>query len=167
MSDPIERGPGVRYPPPIPFVLAFAAGVLLHRRVFALPLPPGGRMPASVAIGWLLVAAAIVLNTWAMTTFVRARTTMIPHRAARALVRAGPYRFTRNPMYVGLTVAYTGGALIVGSWWPLLLLPFPLLLVVRSIVPREERHLAAVFGDDYESYRREVPRFLGAPRHGA
>ena len=87
-----------------------------------------------------------------MVTFWRARTAIIPHRPASRLVRHGPYRFTRNPMYVGLTGLYTGLALIFNVGWPLVLLPLVLVVLWGVVIQREERYLRAAFG-------KSTPRF--------
>ncbi len=83
-----------------------------------------------------------------------------PARAAQALVTDGPYRVTRNPMYLGMACAYAGAALVTGALWSLALLPLVLLVIDRAIIPREEKHLAASFGAEYERYRRRVRRWL-------
>ncbi|HKC81691.1 MAG TPA: isoprenylcysteine carboxylmethyltransferase family protein [Gemmatimonadaceae bacterium] len=80
--------------------------------------------------------------------------------AASQLVTSGPYRFTRNPMYVGLTIAYIGGAAIINSAWPLILLPIVLVVLVRTVVSREEQYLSDAFGDQFTSYRSRVRRWL-------
>ncbi len=95
-----------------------------------------------------------------MMTFARAKTAIIPMRPASTLVEKGPYRFTRNPMYTGMTVAYLGGVLILNSFWALVLLPAVLALLYVFVVKCEERYLVEEFGDDYEAYRRRVKRWI-------
>jgi protein-S-isoprenylcysteine O-methyltransferase Ste14 len=79
---------------------------------------------------------------------------------AATLVQHGPYRFSRNPMYVGLTLSYIGLALTLNTWWPLVLLPLVLLLLFRLVVQKEERHLSEKFGEAYEAYCRRVRRWV-------
>jgi protein-S-isoprenylcysteine O-methyltransferase Ste14 len=81
-------------------------------------------------------------------------------RATRTIVGSGPYRFTRNPMYVSLALAYAGMALTINSVWPLVFLPFIVLLVDRYVIRREEAYLARKFGAEYEAYRGRVRRWL-------
>jgi protein-S-isoprenylcysteine O-methyltransferase Ste14 len=95
-----------------------------------------------------------------MITFKRARTAIIPNRSASAIVTTGPYRFTRNPMYAGLTLAYVGGALLIGTAWTLLLLPVVIAVLYRRVIRREEAYLDAAFPDVYAAYRGRVRRWL-------
>lgn len=76
------------------------------------------------------------------------------------LVTSGVFRLTRNPMYVGLAAAYAGVAALLGSWWPLALLPLVLVAVDRLVIAREEPYLARALGAQYEAYRRRVRRWL-------
>ncbi|HEX6629907.1 MAG TPA: isoprenylcysteine carboxylmethyltransferase family protein, partial [Gemmatimonadaceae bacterium] len=84
----------------------------------------------------------------------------IPNRPATRLATGGPYRLTRNPMYVSLAALYLGVALFANSWWPVALLPLVLLVVDRAVIAREERYLAAAFPDEYAAYRARVRRWL-------
>ena len=81
-------------------------------------------------------------------------------RPTRTIVVKGPYRFTRNPMYVALSVAYLGIALIINSVWSLVFLPFVVLLVDRYVIHREESYLVRKFGTEYDAYRGRVRRWL-------
>ncbi len=156
MTAPLPH-PGVRFPPPLLFVAGFAAGALLHRyRPLGLPEALAGRP----ALAWTLVALGLGLVLWAMATFQRAHTAIIPNRPASEVVARGPYRFSRNPMYVGMSVAYAGLALWLGSLWPLLLLPVVLGVLYRTVIRREERYLTAAFGAPYAAYTRRVRRWL-------
>lgn len=142
--------------PPLWFLLAIGAQLLLH--AFA----PGGEL---VPWPWTLIglaplAAGVLLTAWAVTLFYRRRTGVRPGTPAAVLVAVGPYRVTRNPMYVGLTVALAGGALLLGSWTPWLVVPAFVVLLDRRFVRREERLLAARFGDDYAAFRARVRRWL-------
>ena len=123
-----------------------------------MPLSSGG--VALERIGWGLLIAGVVLSVWGLVTFRRAGTAVIPHHAASELVTSGPYRFTRNPMYVGLTIAYIGGAAVINSGWPLILLPIVLVVLVRTVVSREEQYLTDAFGDQFAAYRSRVRRWL-------
>jgi protein-S-isoprenylcysteine O-methyltransferase Ste14 len=112
------------------------------------------------ALGWVVIAGGLVLALSAVATFRRARTSMIPNRPATVLVTSGPYRFSRNPMYVSLILLYTGAALLANTWWPLALLPLVLLALYRSVIVREERYLAEAFAETYAQYRSRVRRWL-------
>jgi len=149
----------VRFPPPLLFVAGYGVGLLLHR---AIPLPVAGT--AGIArwrtVGWVLLAGGLLLALSATVTFRRARTSIIPNRPASTLVTTGPYRFTRNPMYLSLTLLYVAGALLANTLWPLPLLPLVLVVLYVAVVRREERYLAEEFGEAYAGYRARVRRWL-------
>lgn len=149
---------GVHFPPPILYLGGLLAGWLLDR--FAKPLPlsrlGGGVLP----VGAVLVVAGVLLVAWGMLTFRRAHTAIVPHRPASRVVTSGPYRFTRNPMYTGLAIAYCGAAAALNSAWPLVLLPLVIALLVRLVIDREEAYLASAFGGEYDAYRQRVRRWL-------
>jgi protein-S-isoprenylcysteine O-methyltransferase Ste14 len=108
----------------------------------------------------VLIAAGASLLGWAALTLRRARTAIYPGHSTTTIVTTGPYRFSRNPMYVGLAIGYVGAALAIRGVWPLTTL-IPCLLVVRyGIVGREEAYLAGKFGQEYLVYTREVRRWL-------
>jgi protein-S-isoprenylcysteine O-methyltransferase Ste14 len=151
--------PGVHFPPPILFLSGFLLGWLLDRYWHALPLSRFGG-PAGEPIGLALLAIGSALVVSGMLTFRRARTSIIPSHGASRLVTNGPYRFTRNPMYTGLTLAYAGGAAVIGSLWPLLVLPVVIIALVRLVISREEAYLSSAFGAEYSAYRARVRRWL-------
>ena len=97
---------------------------------------------------------------WGATTLHRLRTAVYPNRDASTLANEGPYRFTRNPMYTGMAMAYVGGACIVGSLGALVLLPLAMVALYYLVIRREERHLREAFGDSYGEYQRRVRRWL-------
>ena len=154
-----SRGPGVWIPPPMLWALAFMAGWLLHRSR-PLPLLPPGTRSAAVVLGWIGIAAGLAWNYWAIASFVRARTSIVPVRPASSLVLSGPYRYSRNPMYIGLTGAYLGGVVLTNMAWPLFTLPIALLLVLILVIRPEERYLRARFGEDYAAYCTRVRRWI-------
>jgi protein-S-isoprenylcysteine O-methyltransferase Ste14 len=151
--------PGVRFPPPLVYVLPFLASFLLNDRVEFLIVGTGAGA-AQVTIGTIMLAAGFVLMAWGLVTFIKSRTAILPFHAARTLVIRPPYTFTRNPMYLGLLVAYLGGALATNWAWPLVFLPVVVLVMNGFVIAREERYLADEFGADYDGYRRRVRRWI-------
>ena len=153
-----DLGPAVQFPPPLPFAVGFALGALMERllplraRLFALPQSPIG--------GVLLIAAGAALVVTGMLTFRRHHTAIYPNRPASNVVTSGVYAYTRNPMYLGLSIAYLGGVLATGIWWSLLFLPLVLLLTVLLVISREEAHLHERFPDEFGAYRARVRRWL-------
>jgi protein-S-isoprenylcysteine O-methyltransferase Ste14 len=125
-----------------------------------------GIAPAAQVAGTILIAFSVALGGWAMIRFLHARTAILPIRPAARLVQCGPYRFTRNPMYLSMTLLYVGLALVINHMWPLLFLPVVLLAIRRLVIAREERHLLERFGSDYEAYRKQVPRWIGRVKRG-
>jgi len=156
---PVMKGstdsPGVHLPPPLFYAAAVIAGWVLDRR---WPLPIDG--PTGTVLGWIFVAAWALLAGSAIGLFRRKHTSMIPIRPAATLVTSGPYRLTRNPMYLSLAILYIAVTLVLDSWWPLFLLPAVLAIVDRVVILREERYLASAFPQLYDEYRRRVRRWL-------
>lgn len=150
---------GVRFPPPFLFLIGFLVGWALDRYWHALPL---SRFAGSALkpFGFAALALGIVLAGWGVVTFRRAKTAIVPHHGASQLVTNGPYRFTRNPMYTGLTIEYLGGAALVNSAWPLIVLPAVIFILVKTVISREEMYLSDAFGAEYAGYVATVRRWL-------
>src|SRR3977135_2167249 len=149
---PEEDRPGVPIPPPLLFVLPILASLALEWFV-----------PTSFVHGafrWLL-GALIFISGLALTysgfiTQKRAGTDPIPFNPSTRIVAHGPYRFSRNPMYIGLALSTLGIAVLVDSAWMLLAVPIGLVLIDRVVIKREERYLERKFGEEYLSYKRRV-----------
>ena len=156
MTNVYQTSPGVLVPPPLVYLAGFGSGLLAELAAPSPELPTSLRIAGGVAG----LALLLFLDTRAMLGFRRHATPFNPARPAKALVTDGPYGFTRNPMYIGMACAYAGAAIAASTLWPLALLPVVLLVVDRAIIPREERHLAERFGEDYERYRQRVRRWL-------
>jgi protein-S-isoprenylcysteine O-methyltransferase Ste14 len=144
-------------PVPWVYVLGFLIGVGFQ---LAVPIPP---TTASVAVvvsdaGGIVFVAGAILAGWGWWIFHRVRTTTVPGEASRVLVTSGPYRFTRNPMYVGLTLGYIGEAGLLVLVWPILVLALVLVYVNWFVIPVEEAGLQAF--DGYAAYRARVRRWL-------
>jgi len=119
--------------------------------------PLGDRL---IATGWALVLAGIGLAVWAALAFRRARTTIVPGEEPSALVETGPYRLSRNPIYLGDLMILAGWCLLLGSPLSLVvLIPLHQILLRRFVLP-EEQLLAAHLGEPYDAYRARVRRWL-------
>lgn len=147
---------GVAIPPPLIYAVPLVAGLFLHQ-AHPIALMPRG---VAVPLGVLLIVLSLGLIAPAMISFRRARTSPIPVKPTTSIVETGPYRFTRNPMYVGLAMLYLGLTLWVDSLWPILFLPIALFTIQRFVIAREERYLEAKFGDQYRGYKARVRRWL-------
>lgn len=154
---PENRGPSVPFPPPLPFAAGLALSVLLD---WVAPLGEMPRGSLVTACGALFVALGVTVALTGVLTFRRARTAVYPNRPARCLVDTGLFARTRNPMYLGMALAYTGALLLIGSWWAVALLPGVLLVMRTQVIAREERHLHEQFPVDYAAYCAKVPRWL-------
>ena len=146
-------------PVPWVFILCYLLGIGLE---YAWPAKLGARAsPAGWSIaGGVLLAIGAVLAAWSLWIFFRSRTTTVPGRKSTRLVTWGPYRFSRNPMYVSLTLVYLGEAALLRQLWPVLLLPLTLAYLQWIVIPLEESRLVEVFAGEYERYRARVRRWL-------
>lgn len=125
-------------------------------------------VPFPVAIPWPIrwaglgfVAGGMVLGGPAFRLFIAARTTLNPQRLPTTLVTQGRYRYTRNPMYLGQFIMYIGVAVLLGTVWALIALPFVIAAVDRWVVRKEEAILTRTFGTAYLRYASEVRRWIG------
>lgn len=110
--------------------------------------------------GAVVFAVGGALAGWAWLIFRHARTTRVPGEVSTKFVTWGPYRLTRNPMYLGLSIAYVGEAGILHQIVPVLFLPLVIAYLNRVVLPIEEERLAGVFGAEYEAYRSKVRRWI-------
>lgn len=161
MSGDEERGvpdnPGVIAPPPLIYASALVAGFFLNGRfanhpdrVFFLPR----------VLGWLLIGSGVVIGGLGFREMRRAGTNVDPREPTTAIVTGGPYRFTRNPLYLSITLIYCGIAARARALPAFLLLPAVLLVMQRGVIEREERYLERKFGDEYLRYKARVRRWL-------
>ena len=154
MTDDADR-PGVIAPPPLIFLAVLALGWALARYL----LPPI-HVPYGRTIGAILVVAALAFAIWAASIMLRARTHVDPFRPTTAIVTAGPFRVTRNPLYLSMSVIYVGMALLLHAIAAVLLLPVALVVMVWGVIHREEAYLERKFGVQYLEYRNRVRRWL-------
>ncbi len=154
LPNPVDHA-RILVPPPVYYIAGLAGGWLAQ---LAAPLPYLPRQAA--APGVLLVGAGVLFALWGVFTLRKRRTTILPHRPVSRFVIAGPYRLTRNPMYVGLLIAYAGASLLLRLWWPLMLAPLLVLLLTLLVIRREEAYLERTFGQPYRRYRATVRRWV-------
>lgn len=143
--------------PPIAWGLAVIAGLVLH---WLIPLP---FLPAYLPTGWfgaILFTLALVLFAWAIVTMTRAGSNVPTNLPTITIVESGPYRFTRNPIYLGMLLGLVALAIALDNLWLLMTL-VPFALTIRyGVVAREEAYLERKFGDVYRGYRLRVRRWL-------
>ena len=158
-SKPRGDAPGVIAHPPVIYAgaLAICLGADWLFALPALPLPAGQAGPV---LAWALGLVGAALLLAAALRFIRAGTNIPTHLPATALVTDGLYRFSRNPIYLGLTLVYLGLALGLASLASVVLLPAVLLVMQYGVIHREERYLEAKFGEAYLRYKSTVRRWL-------
>lgn len=145
-----KDGPGV-YPPPLFYVIIFFLSILLQyyfpisNIIFESSLIKT-LSPVSIGIGVLFLLPALI-------TFFKSKNTLITIRPTTSLQTTRIYKISRNPMYVGFLFIYVGIAIIEGSWWIFILIPFVIYIVTRSVIINEEKYLERAFGQEYLNYK--------------
>ena len=149
-----------RFPwPPIIYAAAILIGALSK---FVLPTPwiesPGSDF--LFAIGVLIIVTGLTLDIRAMQTLHAAKTTILPIKGADHLVTSGPFKISRNPIYLGNTLLTFGAGLVFGIIWFLPLAFIAALLTSKLAIEREEAHLSAKFGKNWRDYAQKVRRWF-------
>ncbi len=156
VSDDNSDAPNVRIIPPLIYLAGLVIGSLADAW---MPLKFVSR-PAAWALGAAILACGALLAGSALLTFRGFGTTVRPDRAATTLVISGPYKITRNPMYLGLALAYLGIAVAGQLVWAIVLLPVVLVIIQRRAIQPEEAFLRRRFGADYTNYAARVRRWI-------
>jgi protein-S-isoprenylcysteine O-methyltransferase Ste14 len=145
-------------PVPWVYILSYLVGVGLQQ-VRPIPVPARILPELNIAGGALFLIGAVIA-AWCLLIFAKQRTTTVPGRVSATVVTWGPYRFTRNPMYVALFIMYLGEAGLLHQAWPLAVLPFTMAYVNWVVIPVEEGRLREVFGEKYGQYCASVRRWI-------
>src|ERR1700674_5684205 len=157
MNAEAAAGPGVRVPPPVFYLAALAIGIGLEYLLWPIPLFGA---PSKYVIASILILASVLIMPPVLMRYRRAATSFDVRKAASSLITDGPYRFSRNPTYVSLTLLYLGIGILINSGWVLILV-IPVVLVMDMwVIRREEHHLDAKFGEHYLHYKGAVRRWL-------
>ena len=158
METPKHDGAAVQFPPPLVYLIAVIAGGLLH--AFVLPLPLGLPLSARLSLALLAFVLGLALIRSAFGHFKRTGQDPKPWKTTPEIVSMGIYRFTRNPMYVGMALIQLAIGIGLGNDWivPLVL---PVLLVVYfTAIRHEEAYLERKFGETYTKYKESVRRWF-------
>ena len=155
MEDQLDH-PGVVIFPPIIIGLALLSEIGLH---WLWPLPISVRSVALV-LGTVLSILGVGSAAWGRKVMVQAGTNVSPFKPSTAIVMNGPFRFSRNPLYVGITSLFIGLSLLIGTWWGFILIVPTTLILHYGVILREERYLEQKFGDGYLTYKNTVRRYL-------
>jgi protein-S-isoprenylcysteine O-methyltransferase Ste14 len=146
--------PGIKVPPPLIYLLPLLLGLFLDRRVHVPFLPC--RMGRT--IGWPLLGGGALVGGWFRHAMREADAPVRTDRPVPRLTTEGPFRYSRNPAYLGLAMIYAGIAALRNALWAILFLPLVLYVIQREVIGREERYLERTFGEEYLDYKRRVRR---------
>jgi protein-S-isoprenylcysteine O-methyltransferase Ste14 len=147
----------VRVLPPLLFLASIALGVLVQ---LALPLRFASQSGLRVPFGLALVAAGVAAGAWTIVWMRRTHQDPDPRKPSPELIVGGPFRWSRNPIYVGMTLVQAGVGIALGNLWLLLLLVPTVAVLQREVIAKEEAYLIRKFGDPYVAYQRSVRRWL-------
>ncbi|MBU3055576.1 methyltransferase family protein [Pseudomonas indica] len=150
------RSSGVTLAPPLIYLIFVLFAWALSRQL-PIPLPDNDWTRYA---GWGLIDAGLLLMIWAALLMARHKTTINPFRKPQQLLEKGPFRFSRNPIYLGDTLIYCGIGLLLANLWPWLLLPLLIVCMNRGVIRYEESLLTRLFGDAYRAYQARVRRWL-------
>ena len=157
-TNSVERGAHVRFPPPLVFLGGILLGVACEYVVMPAPVPVGRAFSAIGGLFLLLAGLGFIAS--ARIHFKRTGQSPVPWKPSPSLIVQGPYRYTRNPMYLGVTLVELGLGLAVNNLW-ISFFAVPALLTVHVIaVLPEERYLSQKFGESYTRYLAQVRRYL-------
>ncbi|CAN5258429.1 isoprenylcysteine carboxylmethyltransferase family protein [soil metagenome] len=156
---PNDRAAVQVFPPAVPLIVILL-GVLLNRlwrldSGFELPTPERYWLGGLIAVG-----AFLGLGLWSVVLFRRSGENENPWKPTTQIVDRGPFRFTRNPMYLQMMLVCIGFAVMLANVWILLLTPLAALVLQRFAILPEERYLEAKFGEEYLAYKRRVRRWI-------
>jgi protein-S-isoprenylcysteine O-methyltransferase Ste14 len=158
MDDQTHDGAAVRLPPPLVYLIAVIAGGVLHAFVSPLPiaLPP----PTRIALALVAAGLGLALGGAALGLFRRTGQDPKPWKSTPEILTGGVYRYTRNPMYVGMALLQTAIGLGWGNGWLLAFVPVALVIVFWTAIRHEEAYLERKFGEIYTRYKESVRRWL-------
>jgi len=158
MSDKQKDNPGIHknVHPPIVAMVFIIVGLLMGRLVPIL----AGLPPLLKNIGLGLTFVGFLCGVGAFLEFRKARTTLDPHGSAKALVKGGIYRLTRNPIYLGFLLMVIGFPLAYGSLWGLVVAPIFMMTLSRLVIEKEEAYLEKKFKGEYTDYSSKVRRWI-------
>jgi len=145
---------GVRAPPPLFFIGIFIIGYLLHS-MFSIQF-----LPSLTFIGWIFIIISGILVISAFRVMRNAGTPTNVKKPTKTIVTNGMFQYTRNPMMLSLFLFYVGIAILLNTFWPIILLPVLIVIVTREIIDREERYLEQKFGKQYLQYKKKVRRWI-------
>lgn len=159
MTDGEEQHIGIAHLPPPLIYLVFLVMGLVANLYYRIPFSSPGNIVLLV-LGLGIIASGLAFGALALGSMKSAGVSPLPWRAPGKLVVNGPFRFSRNPLYISLTLMYLGISVANNTLWPLAFLVFALIIVDRETILQEERFLEKKFGEEYRSYKARVRRWI-------
>lgn len=150
--------PGVKIPPPLFYVVTFLLSILFQKFYF-IDHFIFQSLPFEIA-AVILILISLTFSIPALRQFIKTKNTVITIKPANSLQVSGVYSISRNPMYLGLLLLYTGLVFLAGNWWTIIFMPALIIAVTSLIILPEERYLQREFGDTYSLYKEKVRRWL-------
>ena len=158
MSNKKKDNPGIFIPPPLIYAAIFFLSILMQK---IIPINNSffDSRNATIA-GIVLIAIALLFILPALIKFVQSKNTLVTIKSATSLQTKGIYSLTRNPMYMGLLILYSGIAMLGGNWWTFIFIPLIIIIVQSYVIRGEENYLQRAFGEEYNAYRKKVRRWI-------
>jgi protein-S-isoprenylcysteine O-methyltransferase Ste14 len=153
-----KDGAAVRFPPPLVPVIALVFGIAINALVWPLPLPPSGIARYGTAVA--LLAVGLFLGGSALRLFARSGQDPKPWETTPEIIATGIYRFTRNPMYLGMGLLQAGIGVALANGWVVAFVPVTWLVIYLVAIRHEEAYLERKFGSAYTDYKQTVRRWL-------
>jgi protein-S-isoprenylcysteine O-methyltransferase Ste14 len=155
-DQPNKDAPGVVAPPPVIYLGMLGISYLIHR-IWPLQITPAAIVET---VGAALIFVGLCGIAWSSHTMRRAHTNMNPYKPALNLITAGPFAYSRNPIYAAMAAIYLGMGFAINSLWPFILFP-PLIEIMKwGVISREEQYLEKKFGASYKDYCSKVRRWF-------
>ena len=154
--EPDKHGPGVRIHPSVIYAISILTGIVLNNH-WPRTMPYGihGHM-----YGGIVFSLVLLIAIFSIREFHRAKTDVRPDKPDSTLITSGPYRYSRNPLYLGLTLIQITVALWFNNAWVLVLVIASVIVITQYAISREERYLEKMFGQEYLDYKQYVRRWL-------
>ena len=158
MSNKKKDNPGIFIPPPLIYAAIFFLSILMQK---IIPINNSffDSRNATIA-GIVLIAIALLFILPALIKFAQSKNTLVTIKSATSLQTKGIYSLTRNPMYMGLLILYSGIAMLEGNWWTFIFIPLIIIIVQSYVIRGEENYLQRAFGEEYNAYRKKVRRWI-------
>jgi len=158
MSNNKKDNPGIFIPPPLIYAAIFFLSILMQK---IIPINDSFFYSKNAEIaGIILIAIALIFLLPALIKFAQTKNTLVTIKPATSLQTKGIYALTRNPMYLGLLILYSGIAMWKGNWWTFIFIPVIIIIVQAYVIKREENYLQRAFGEEYIAYRKKVRRWI-------